>query len=114
MSTTVYTVSHDAAGRLDFATGSLEQALAWTHAAADAVSDATGMTAHYVITGWREDTAIHSESHIYSAISGSYSSPIIRFPVCNAEVSDGNRDDPTYHYCGLTHAHAGEHGEWIS
>lgn len=32
---------------------------------------------------------------------------------CHFEVSDGNVDDPSYAYCGLPHAHAGDHGEWI-
>lgn len=28
---------------------------------------------------------------------------------CNAEASDGNRDDASFAYCDLPHAHAGDH-----
>ena len=28
---------------------------------------------------------------------------------CNHETCDGNFDDPSYAYCNLPHAHAGEH-----
>ena len=28
---------------------------------------------------------------------------------CNAEVSDGNADDPSYAYCGHPFGHAGPH-----
>lgn len=31
---------------------------------------------------------------------------------CGFEICDGNRDDPSYAYCGLPHGHAGEHGSW--
>lgn len=38
-----------------------------------------------------------------------------RLPVgkalCGAEIHDGNNDDPSYAYCGLPSAHAGEHGK---
>lgn len=29
--------------------------------------------------------------------------------VCGASTWDGNRDDPSYAYCGLSPAHAGQH-----
>lgn len=32
---------------------------------------------------------------------------------CLHEVSDGNRDDPSYAYCGLRRGHAGVHGAWL-
>lgn len=28
---------------------------------------------------------------------------------CDHEVFDGNRDDPSYAYCDLPYAHAGDH-----
>lgn len=31
---------------------------------------------------------------------------------CGHEVSDGNRDDPSFAYCGLPQGHAGAHGAW--
>ena len=31
---------------------------------------------------------------------------------CGAEVTDGNRDDPSYAYCGMPAGHAGPHGNW--
>lgn len=31
---------------------------------------------------------------------------------CNYEISDGNRDDPSYAYCGHNKNHAGPHGNW--
>jgi hypothetical protein len=31
---------------------------------------------------------------------------------CSFEIFDGNVDDPSYAYCGHTHAHAGDHGNW--
>jgi hypothetical protein len=31
---------------------------------------------------------------------------------CNQEISDGNRDDPGYAYCGHPAGHAGPHGNW--
>lgn len=33
----------------------------------------------------------------------------MRRTVCDASVSDGNRDDPTFAYCVLPYAHAGAH-----
>ena len=33
-------------------------------------------------------------------------------PRCNFEICDGNSDDPSYAYCGLPLAHAGNHGDW--
>jgi hypothetical protein len=31
---------------------------------------------------------------------------------CRFETSDGNRDDPSYAYCGHPKNHAGDHGNW--
>lgn len=36
----------------------------------------------------------------------------VRLRTCGHETDDGNRDDPSYAYCGKPHAHAGEHGDW--
>ena len=32
---------------------------------------------------------------------------------CDYAESDGNRDDPTYFYCGHQAGHAGPHGHWF-
>lgn len=34
------------------------------------------------------------------------------YPMCGAEISDGNRDDPSYAFCGHPRGHMGEHGDW--
>jgi hypothetical protein len=31
---------------------------------------------------------------------------------CEYEICDGNRDDPSYAYCGEPASHAGDHGSW--
>lgn len=31
---------------------------------------------------------------------------------CDFEITDGNTDDPSYAYCGHSHGHAGDHGNW--
>lgn len=33
----------------------------------------------------------------------------VRRTVCDASLCDGNRDDPSFSYCVLPHAHAGAH-----
>jgi hypothetical protein len=33
----------------------------------------------------------------------------VRRTVCDASLCDGNRDDPSFAYCGLPYAHAGGH-----
>lgn len=33
----------------------------------------------------------------------------VRRTVCDANLCDGNRDDPSYAYCVLPYAHAGAH-----
>lgn len=35
-----------------------------------------------------------------------------RKKTCGHEAFNGNVDDPDYAYCGLTPAHAGDHGKW--
>ncbi len=35
-------------------------------------------------------------------------------PLCGFEVWDGNRDDPSYAYCGHPAGHGGDHGRWQS
>lgn len=33
---------------------------------------------------------------------------------CNEAMCDGNRDDPSFMFCGLAHNHGGAHGKWTS
>lgn len=36
----------------------------------------------------------------------------LQVKACGQEISDGNRDDPSYVYCGHSAGHGGEHGSW--
>lgn len=43
----------------------------------------------------------------------SASKTVSNYTVCGFEICDGNRDDPSYAYCGERIGHGGPHGKWI-
>lgn len=49
-------------------------------------------------TRWQDAVIRHAEA--------------LRRRVCGSRMSDGNRDDPTYAFCGHAKGHAGPHGDW--
>lgn len=73
------------------------------------VTDAHGQEVATVV-----NETVHGDYWIKSKRTGrECTAPVSTLrPTCGAETSDGNRDDPSYAYCGLPPGHAGDHGEW--
>lgn len=73
----------------------------------------SALTAHIPGGTVHADTwQVHSNEGGYHAARASFDGATAPARTCAHSSPDGNRDDPTYYYCGYPAGHAGEHGAW--